>query len=87
MDSSSQRFGVNASYVESLRAQWEQDPSSVAEEWRAFFADQAPVEAKGNGNGANGNGANGNGHKAHVEERTVETVVPVAVKPDRKSVV
>ncbi len=31
------RFGVNASYIESLRAQWLADPSSVAEEWRDFF--------------------------------------------------
>ena len=36
---SSQRFGVNASYVESLRAQWAADPSSVADEWRAFFTE------------------------------------------------
>ena len=32
-------FGLNASYVESLRAQWLQDPSSVAEEWRRYFAE------------------------------------------------
>ena len=35
----SQRFGVNASYVESIRAQWLLDPSSVAEEWRRYSQD------------------------------------------------
>jgi multifunctional 2-oxoglutarate metabolism enzyme len=38
------RFGVNASYVESLRVQWEQDPSSVAEEWRTFFTEELAGE-------------------------------------------
>ena len=38
----STRFGLNASYVESLRAQWIQDPSSVAEEWRRYFVEQGP---------------------------------------------
>jgi multifunctional 2-oxoglutarate metabolism enzyme len=37
---SSERFGVNASYVEALRAQWLTDPSSVADEWRRFFGDE-----------------------------------------------
>ena len=56
---SSERFGLNASYVESLRAQWLQDPSSVAEEWRRFFTDEGgPVQPQpvsqlaGNGNAA-----------------------------------
>ena len=43
MVDSATRFGVNASYVESLRAQWEQDPSSVADEWRRFFGDEQPA--------------------------------------------
>ncbi len=53
----SQRFGVNASYVESLRAQWEQDPSSVAEEWRDYFSDaDASDSAHFRDHGGNGNG-------------------------------
>ncbi len=52
MVDSASRFGVNASYVESLRAQWAQDPMSVADEWRAFFA--ADVAAPAAGDGGNG---------------------------------
>ncbi|MBN4077321.1 multifunctional oxoglutarate decarboxylase/oxoglutarate dehydrogenase thiamine pyrophosphate-binding subunit/dihydrolipoyllysine-residue succinyltransferase subunit [Sulfobacillus acidophilus] len=33
-------FGLNASYVETLRAQWQQDPLSVPQEWRSFFETQ-----------------------------------------------
>ncbi|MCP4501974.1 MAG: multifunctional oxoglutarate decarboxylase/oxoglutarate dehydrogenase thiamine pyrophosphate-binding subunit/dihydrolipoyllysine-residue succinyltransferase subunit [Deltaproteobacteria bacterium] len=36
---SSTRFGLNSSYVESLRAQWQKDPSSVADEWHRYFAE------------------------------------------------
>jgi 2-oxoglutarate dehydrogenase E1 component len=39
-----ERFGLNQSYVDSLHAQWLQDPSSVSEEWRAYFAaEHAPA--------------------------------------------
>ena len=31
------QFGLNASFVKSLRAQWIEDPGSVAEEWRHYF--------------------------------------------------
>lgn len=34
----SSEFGVNATYVESIRAQWERDPDSVSEEWRRYFS-------------------------------------------------
>ena len=49
------RFGVNASYVEALRAQWLVDPSSVADEWRSFFENENGQTAAGNGQG-DGNG-------------------------------
>lgn len=42
----STRFGLNASYVESLRAQWAHDPSSVAEEWRRYFSEQTEGKAE-----------------------------------------
>ncbi|MDP3897929.1 MAG: 2-oxoglutarate dehydrogenase E1 component [Mesorhizobium sp.] len=31
-------YGGNADYIESLYASWQDDPSSVNEEWRAYFA-------------------------------------------------
>lgn len=31
------QFGVNATYIEILRAQWEEDPLSVSPEWQTFF--------------------------------------------------
>lgn len=31
-------FGLNETYVELLRSQWKQDPLSVSEEWRSYFA-------------------------------------------------
>jgi hypothetical protein len=55
----SSRFGVNASYVEALRAQWMQDPSSVAEEWSRFFADEGGVAVTGLLSSNNGHGQNG----------------------------
>ncbi|MDP2340362.1 MAG: multifunctional oxoglutarate decarboxylase/oxoglutarate dehydrogenase thiamine pyrophosphate-binding subunit/dihydrolipoyllysine-residue succinyltransferase subunit [Deltaproteobacteria bacterium] len=69
-DFSSERFGVNASYVDSLRAQWLQDPASVAEEWSRFFAEEGEA-ATGNGHAAHENG-NGNG----VTTTTTTTPVP-----------
>lgn len=39
-------FGLNATYVEILRAQWELDPLSVPEDWRIYFGEakeQLPV--------------------------------------------
>ena len=41
-----QRFGLNASYVEALRAQWRADPYSVADEWRRFFAEDGNGHAE-----------------------------------------
>ncbi len=35
-------FGLNESYVEILRAQWIENPLSVAKEWRDFFEDKGP---------------------------------------------
>jgi 2-oxoglutarate dehydrogenase E1 component len=29
--------GVNAAYIEELQAQYEKNPGSVSEQWRAFF--------------------------------------------------
>lgn len=37
------QFGLNASYVEILRAQWEEDALSVSPEWQAYFAAKGPV--------------------------------------------
>jgi 2-oxoglutarate decarboxylase len=42
------QFGLNASFVQSLRAQWLEDPGSVAEEWRRYF-EQHGGAAGGNG--------------------------------------
>jgi multifunctional 2-oxoglutarate metabolism enzyme len=82
------RFGVNASYVEALRAQWMQDPSSVAEEWSRFFADEAGVAVTNllgttNGNGYVSGGTNGgaNGHGAMTSlPRNAESVLPQSVQ-------
>jgi len=38
------QFGLNASYIEILRAQWEEDPLSVSSEWQAYFA-SGPIAA------------------------------------------
>src|SRR5262245_65145743 len=32
-----ENFGANATYVESLLARWQSDPSLVDESWRAYF--------------------------------------------------
>lgn len=32
-----ENFGLNESYVEILRAQWQENPLSIAKEWREFF--------------------------------------------------
>ena len=71
----SSRFGVNASYVEALRAQWMQDPASVAEEWSRFFAEES---------GAVVSAALGNGHSNGLTPattslpRNAESVLPQA---------
>jgi len=42
-------FGVNASYVEILRAQWLLDPATVPQEWAAYFGGDnslSPVAAR-----------------------------------------
>ncbi len=80
---SSERFGLNASYVDSLRAQWQQDPASVAEEWSRFFAEEtghvagAVIDDNGHDNG-NGSG-NGNG-SATVAPRHAESLLPQALQ-------
>jgi 2-oxoglutarate decarboxylase len=43
MDERKTAFGLNESYVEILRAQWIENPLSVAKEWRDFF-EQKPVK-------------------------------------------
>jgi 2-oxoglutarate dehydrogenase E1 component len=73
----SSRFGVNASYVEALRAQWTQDPASVAEEWSRFFAEEGGAvvsAALGNGHAGNGNG----NVAATSLPRNAESVLPQA---------
>ena len=40
------RFGLNASYVQALRAQWERDPSSVAYEWQTYFQNGGTVASE-----------------------------------------
>ena len=45
-------FGPNVGLVEEIYRQWLEDPSSVAESWRDFFADytpRLPVDRAGNG--------------------------------------
>ena len=69
----SSRFGVNASYVESLRAQWMQDPASVAEEWSRFFAEEGGQQVSAVLDSRTGNG-NGNG--ATSAPRHAESVLP-----------
>ncbi|MGE0501126.1 MAG: 2-oxoglutarate dehydrogenase E1 component [Rhizobiaceae bacterium] len=32
-------YGGNADYIEALHAAWQEDPSSVSDEWRSFFSD------------------------------------------------
>jgi len=36
-------FGLNETYVEILRSQWERDPKSVSKEWQAFFS-KVPIK-------------------------------------------
>ena len=75
----SSRFGVNASYVESLRAQWMQDPSSVAEEWSRFFADEggSAVSAVLSNHGSNG---------GHAQATPVSTPVSTSMPRNAESV-
>jgi 2-oxoglutarate decarboxylase len=47
-----ERFGLNASYVEALRAQWVQDPHSVPDEWRSYFDAQGEDDQSAGANGA-----------------------------------
>ncbi len=41
--SQSNGFGVNDTYVEALRAEWEKDPQSVGPEWAAYFMGEQPT--------------------------------------------
>lgn len=43
----SDQFGLNETYVAILRAQWQNDPHSVTDEWRTYFTDQ-PKELQKN---------------------------------------
>ena len=47
-------YGANASYIDDLYARFEQDPASVDEGWRAFFAElkDDPADAIANARGA-----------------------------------
>ncbi len=45
-------FGLNESYVEILRAQWIENPLSVAQEWRDFFENKDQATPKSSKNGA-----------------------------------
>ncbi|MDA0713135.1 MAG: 2-oxo acid dehydrogenase subunit E2, partial [bacterium] len=49
MNDKKNQFGLNESYVEILRAEWQTDPLSVPEEWRNYFAGnkhQSPSKEK-----------------------------------------
>jgi multifunctional 2-oxoglutarate metabolism enzyme len=91
----SSRFGVNASYVEALRAQWMQDPSSVAEEWSRFFADEGGVAVTGLLSSSHGNGQNGHAtmapatslprHAESVLPQSVQVVERIEVRSERKA--
>ena len=39
-------FGLNATYVEILKAQWQADPNSVPEEWQDYFSDNQDQNAE-----------------------------------------
>lgn len=39
------QFGLNASYVEILRSQWEEDPRSVPVDWQNYFSNADTVES------------------------------------------
>ena len=41
MDSTSFLFGTNAAFIESLYAQWQENPDAVDPSWRAYFSDLA----------------------------------------------
>jgi len=41
----SDQFGFNTGYIETLYAQYLEDPNSVSESWREFFADYRPSES------------------------------------------
>lgn len=46
MDERKTAFGLNESYVEILRAQWIENPLSVAKEWRDFFENKKPAKSQ-----------------------------------------
>ena len=47
-------YGGNADYIEQLHSRWQENPSSVTQEWQAFFSGLAddPVDVKSNAKGA-----------------------------------
>jgi 2-oxoglutarate dehydrogenase E1 component len=53
-------YGGNADYIEQLHARWQDNPSSVTEEWQAFFGGLAddPIDVKSNAKGASWEKAN-----------------------------
>jgi len=92
-----ENFGANATYVEGMLSRWRNDPASVDESWRAYFADllgesgasTAPQAAKESGvtlPQADGSGAvaasSGDGHKSAVGVGAAKTQAPApAPKP------
>ena len=86
-----ENFGANATYVEGMLSRWRNDPASVDESWRAYFAEllgesgasTAPQPAKGSGvtlPQADGSGAvaasSGDGHKSAVGVGAAKTQAP-----------
>ncbi len=53
-------YGGNAAYVEQLYARYENDPNSVEQQWRSYFAalNDTPEDIAGNANGASWKRAN-----------------------------
>ncbi|MEP6707301.1 MAG: multifunctional oxoglutarate decarboxylase/oxoglutarate dehydrogenase thiamine pyrophosphate-binding subunit/dihydrolipoyllysine-residue succinyltransferase subunit, partial [Pyrinomonadaceae bacterium] len=90
-----ENFGANATYVEGMLGRWRNDPASVDESWRAYFAELlgeqaasvAPEPVKGSGvtlPQADGSGAvaasSGDGHKSAVGVGAAKSQAP-AVTP------
>ncbi len=72
-------FGANSGFVDELYARFLEDPSSVGESWREFFADyrpQAGISTKPATNGTNGSHAPNGAHPQAMDDESSVTNGP-----------
>jgi multifunctional 2-oxoglutarate metabolism enzyme len=79
-------FGLNATYVEALKAQWKQDPQSVSEEWRVYFSQNSSITLSGPAAVPAGQspqtGADKKGSSGRDDDRKVKNQFAELVGPD-----